>query len=45
MTKPERTFDRAMKTQENSAKRSAEYRKKVDDELQKKEEAQEAGKK
>jgi hypothetical protein len=45
MSNPERTFDRAMKTQENSAKRAAEYRKKVDDEAQKKYESGEAAKK
>ena len=45
LANPDKMFDRALKTQENSAKRAAEYRKKVDDEAQKKYEAQDAAKK
>lgn len=45
MIRAERNFDRAMKTQENAAKKAAEYRKKVDDEAQKKYEAEEAARK
>jgi hypothetical protein len=45
MANPDKVFDRALKSQEKSAQRSAEHRKKVDDEAQKKWEALEAGKK
>ncbi len=44
MQNPDKVFGKALKGQEASAQRSADYRKKVDDEAQKKYEAEEAAK-